>query len=338
MNEENTIDAVIAGARAELKTGAPDGAGRLQEFARWQAQQRRPLRWFRRLAAVAGTVWVLQFGFSIWVLDLFGRPKPWGAVVALLLVPLVLWGASTLAGRSGLGAQLLSRSLLLATAMVGSATSVFQNATFDSQLGLGLGWSTTRILVPAVLLMGLTLGEHGLTTPRRSSDRGGFDMVLSLSLVMGLADATFLIFVAVTTFGTVSIGPWPLVLSIVLGIAGYGLFRGRVWGLLLMAVANFAEVMWVIDGSLLGDSIVTEAAGALLILTATIQLLLPAPVYVAMLAPRRKWVERLQASEASFARILTVLLAVFLGLAALGSAVALPMLVSAWEQGLLPRP
>ncbi|MGH1342642.1 MAG: hypothetical protein ACRBN8_13870 [Nannocystales bacterium] len=338
MMDTNEFDRLISEAREELQSEASGDVGRLQELATWWEQQRGTVRWVRGIAVVAASLWVLQFGYAIWFLDLFGRPEPLTAVLALVLPPSVLWGAAVLAGRPGFSAQLLSRSLLIATTMVGSASSLFQNASFDSQLGLGLGWSTTRVLVPAGLLIGLTLGGHGLTTPHRHRERGGFEMVLSLSLVMGVADAMFLAFVAAVTFGTVSVGPWPFVLPIVLMVAAHGLFRGRVWGLLLMALTNLAEVLLVLDGSLLGDSIVTQTAAALLVLTATIQLLLPVPVYAAMLAPRRAWVERLQATDGSLARILTLLLAFFLALAALASTVVFPMLSMAWEQGLLPRP
>lgn len=335
MNDTNSIDLLISDAREELQSGTPGDVGRLQAFATWRSQQRGKLRWVARIAVVAGSLWVLQFGYMVWFLGLFDR-EPLGSLVALTFPLLVLWGAASLATRSGLGAQMLSRSLLLATVMVGGATSLFQNVNFDSQLGLGLGWGMTWVLVPAGLLIGLVLGGHGLTTPHRQLERGGFDMVLSLSLVMGVADALFLAFVAVVTVGTVSVGIWPVVLPVVLLVAARGLFRGRVWGLLLMALANLAEVLLVLDGSLVGDSIVTQGAGALLILTATIQLLLPLPVYAAMLAPRRAWVERLQARDASLARILTVVLAALLALAALASTLIVPMLQIALETGVLP--
>lgn len=336
MKEENPTDLLIAQAREELDAMPAEGASRLQAFATWRQRQRASVRWVRGIAAVASALWILMFGYSIWFLDLFGRAESFGAVVALVLPPLVLWAASALAGRSGFGAQLLSRSLLIATAMVGGAVSLFQNTTFDSQLGLGIGWGTTRLLVPAALIMGLTLGGHGLTTPQRSLERGGFESILSLSLVMGLADAIVLTFVAVVTLGTVSVGPWPFVLPAVLGIAAYGLFRGRVWGLLLMALANLAEVLLIVDGSLLGGSMVAGAAGVALLITATIQLLLPVPVYAAVIVRRQTWVKRLQAMELSLARILTVVLAVFLAVVALMNSVLLPILQTLSREGLLP--
>ncbi len=71
----------------------------------------------------------------------------------------------------------------------------------------------------------------------------------------------------------------------------------------------------------------------MLILTATIQ---RCPSTPRCLPPGRAWVERLQARDASLARILTALLAALLALAALASTLIVPMLQIALETGVLP--
>ncbi len=327
--EVDPLEALLDRARGELDVANhEDGLSRVQAFASWRREQARPLRKMRWIAWAFSVLWVLDFAYLTWFLRLLEAPGAWRLALALLLPPGVFWTATRWARRSDFTAHILARVLLLAACMAGASATVFQDHTFTSQLGMALGQSVPILVVPAALLMAAVLGAHGLRTATHRTPRTGFEMLLSLSLVMGLADAVFMLFVGITKAGVVPMGPWPFILPLVLGVAGYGLLRGRVWGLLLMAVGNLAEVALILDDSLFGSSLLTGAAAFVLVLTASVQLLLPAPVYAAMMMPTRRWVERLQAADGSLARILAALIATLLGLSALMSTVLAPLFAS----------
>ncbi len=317
MTQATELDALVDRARGELDVVEPgDGLERLQAFAGWRTRQGTIARRVKIVAWVAAALWLLDFAYSSWFFS-FGRSAGlWRTALALMLPLAIFWSAARGARRSDYLAQVGVRVLLLTTCMVGASTAIFQSATYDSQLGIALGSMVPMIIVPAALLMLALLGGHGLTAPRRGVPRTGFEMVLSLSLVMGLADAAFMLFVDAAKLGVVELGPWPFILPPVLVAAAYGLLEGRVWGLLLMAIGNAAEVILIFDNGLFGSSLLTSEAAFVLMLTATVQLLLPVPVYAAMLAPGGAWVERLQSMDASVARVLAAIIGILLALSA----------------------
>ena len=85
----------------------------------------------------------------------------------------------------------------------------------------------------------------------------------------------------------------------------------------MMALGNVAEVVLIFDESLFGASLLGGTASFVLVLTASVQVLLPAPVYAAMLLPSRRWVARVQAADGPVARMLALTVATLLGLSAL---------------------
>ncbi|MCR9161489.1 MAG: hypothetical protein ACE37F_29945 [Nannocystaceae bacterium] len=317
MTGATELDALIDRARGELEVAEPpEGLERVQAFGAWSARQRTIARRVWLVACVASVLWLLDFAYSTWLFSFLHNSGPWRTGLALIF-PLAIYSVVAQgARRSAYLWQIGVRALLFATCMVGASTSIFQTATYDSQLGIALGSMVPSLVVPTALLMLALLGGHGLDAPRRGVPRTGFEKVLSLSLVMGLADAAFMMFVASAKVGVVGLGPWPFILPLVLGAGAYGILHGRVWGLLLMALGNLAEVLLIFDEALFGSSLLTGQAAFVLMLTATVQLLLPVPVYAAMLSPSSAWVERLKAMDAPVARVLAVVIGILLALSA----------------------
>jgi|GEM_PF-2229522 len=332
MTEATELDALIDRARTELDTSVPDdGLEHLQTFAAWHTRQRTLVRRVQLVAWIAALLWVLDFAYSAWFFRFVHSSGPLRTGLALV-VPLALYGLVVRgAKRSDYLSQIGVRALLWATCMVGTSTSMFQSATYDSQLGLALSSMLPTFVLPPALLMLALLRGHGLTAPRPGVPRTGFEMLLSLSLVMGLADAAFMLFVSVAKAGVVELGPWPFVLPCILAAGAYGLLEGRVWGLLLMALGNLAEVLLIFNGVLFGSSLLTGAAAFVLMLTATIQLLLPIPVYAAILAPKSAWVERLQRMDAPVSRVLACVVGILLAFSAWLSMLMAPHLASLAE-------
>ena len=150
---------------------------------------------------------------------------------------------------------------LLAACMGGASATVFQDLTFTSQLGIALGQSVPTLVVPAALLMAAVLGAHGLRTahPPHPANRLR-DAAVAVAGDGAGGRGVHALRRDRHQGGVVPMGPWPFILPLVLGAAGYGLLRGRVWGLLLMAVGNLAEVALILDDSLFGSSLLTGAA------------------------------------------------------------------------------
>lgn len=316
---DDPVEMLLDQARGELTTVDDTPLlARVHAFAAWRVTLAKPLRRARWVAIIGSLVWVGRFSVGAWMLSLLTGPEAFSAWLWFVLPVMLLLGSVRLASRSTYAAQVWARVLLLGVCMLGASAGVFQNATFDSQLGLVLRDAVASTLVPAAILMGALLGTHGLTTPRRAH-RTGFDMMLSLSLVMGLADVLFMVFVSVTTWAVVPSGPAPFVVAAVLAVGAVGLFRGRVWGLLLMAAGNVAEVILIVHGGLLGSALVTSMAGVVLMLTATVQVLLPGPVYLAMFVPSPRIVAKLRSIDLRFARVLAAVVAGLLGISAAGS-------------------
>lgn len=205
------------------------------------------------------------------------------SMAPLIAVFVALW----LAHRPSIASQIISRSMLWAMTMI---VVVFQWMLF--QLDPGSMWLAALAPLEASAVLGasltctgalLVLGNHGLRPPGSPPDQmQGLDGLLTLSLVMGLADALVLLTVGSLFAALFLTNPAPLLVAVWLLVAAYGLHRRRTWGLLAMATGNVAELLLA----------ATDAFAALgpfiliLIVTSALQVLLPLPVYFAM--ARRK--------------------------------------------------
>lgn len=293
--ETDDLSLLIAAATPALDDSlADEGAEFLVDHGQWWTEQRRRLRHLRRLVFGGAIVYG---GVYIWVLvmvqealrssDAAGGVDRlrliWLELAAVAAVPLVLVGfALWLAHRRGFVSQVFSRALLWSlTVIVGLMQwmlSRLWRAGADPEFPIG----DTVALVGTLVCVGalLVLGNHGLRSPRQTGfRRTPLHGVLTLSLVMGLAD-TILLAVAQLAIGKLStFDPVVVILCIWLGVSAFGLYRLRTWGLIAMIVGNLAELVLAAQGMLngVGDMVVA------LILTAVVQLLLPLPIIRAML-------------------------------------------------------
>ena len=204
------------------------------------------------------------------------------SLAPLVAVLVALW----LAHRRGVAAQIISRSMLWGMTMI---VVVCQWLLFQLNPG---SWheaivplEASAVLVASLTCTGalLALGNHGLRPPGSPPDRmHGLDGLLTLSLVMGLADALVLLTVGSLFAALFASNPVPFLVALWLLVSAYGLHRRRTWGLLAMAAGNIAELL------LAGTDAFTALGPFILILivTSALQVLLPLPVYFAM--ARRK--------------------------------------------------
>ena len=283
------VPEVVGAADAVVERGA------------WWSEQRTRLRRARRVVLAGSTAYMtvvallgLRFLEEIREIQArtgTSRDLVSGAAVEILLsttLPLVavlvaLW----LAHRRSVAAQIISRAMLWGMTMI---VVVLQWTLL--QLDPGTAWNAGLVPIEAsaVLASSLTctgallvLGNHGLRPPGARSDlTQGLDGLLTLSLVMGLADALVLLTVGSLFAALFASNPVPLLLAVWLLVAAYGLHRRRTWGLLAMAAGNVAELL------LAGTDAFASLGPFILILivTSALQILLPLPVYFAM--ARRK--------------------------------------------------
>lgn len=314
MKTTRALDTLVSDAAQELTMPAENPTlERVLRFVSWKERQDERVRrttWVLSLGAALHVVAVVTLGFS------FKLPPgvPSSALTALavemslaFLVPLSASAAVlTLIRRSGYVAQIAARTLLWGACMLAamhqlllsSVSNLTETAPIES--AIAVLWN----LVAATAAW--TLGDDGLRTPRRL-ERGPLDALLSLSLVMGLADAVVMAVVALFFSLVTPIEPWAVLgLSSGLVFGALGLFRGRVWGLLVMATCNLAEILVVVSGGLGGPANLQSAMGPVLMLTAFVQLLLPLPVYVAMFSGWKAWAEGLSARAPSISRVLSL--------------------------------
>lgn len=205
------------------------------------------------------------------------------SMVPLLAVLVAMW----LAHRRSMASQIVSRSMLWAMTMI---VVVFQWTLLQADPKAMYLATLFPLLASAVLASSLTctgallaLGNHGLRPPAaRPGHVQGLEGLLTLSLVMGLADALVLLTTGSLFAASFTSNPVPLIVAVWLLVAAYGLHRRRTWGLLAMAAGNLAELL--LAGT---DAFVSFGPFVLiLIVTAALQILLPLPVYFAM--ARRK--------------------------------------------------
>lgn len=221
--------------------------------------------------------------------------------------------------RSSYGAQVFARAILWGACMMSATLQLMLSgvegltATAPIESGLVILWTVVAGLAA------WALGDEGLQTPRRTR-RGPLDALLSLSLIMGIADAAVLL--VVVAFFSLVAGPigYGLVVALSVGlvIGAVGLFRGRVWGLLVMALCNLAELASVLSGTLVDSEFLLNGMGPVLALTAVIPLMLPVPVYFAMFSGSSAWVERLSHRAPTIARVLAAVALIVIAAPSIG--------------------
>lgn len=299
-------------ARSEFAE-VPEGPGTAQgvvDQGLWWAEQRvrlRRSRWVALLGSLSYVTVVVLIGLRFFEdvrasQDLLSETMAQVAVasmVPLLAVFVSLW----LAHRRSMASQIVSRSMLWAMTMI---VVVFQWTL--SQLDPATMWMATLLPLQAsaVLASSLTctgallvLGNHGLRPPgSRPDEVQGLDGLLTLSLVMGLADALVLLTIGSVFAAAFTSNPVPLLVAVWLLVAAYGLHRRRMWGLLAMAAGNVAEL--VLAGT---DTFASFGPFILiLIVTSALQVMLPLPVYFAMarrkqpLQPASTWTRKIPAA------------------------------------------
>lgn len=283
-NAAQTLDHLIDATRDELDAlPRTDPEVSLTAEARWWADQRRRAGWARAILVV-GTALVATM---LWIA---GRPLTTYVTVVLLLGMLGV-AMVTMTWPSTWG-QAIARGCLWAVALfAGSVWWIFVPIVvgLDGAIeayaipGSGGAWGATADLAAllAPLLALLVLGMHGFERPSERVFRPvAFRRLLALSLVMGLADAALLLSVGVSAWFADRVHPAPWLIAVCLIAGAWGLALLRTWGLAVMAAGNLAEIVLLLvhPEALLGPEMFV------LLITAAVQILLPAPVYGAMLA------------------------------------------------------
>ncbi len=315
-----TLDGLVDSVHDELEAqpaADADAGQRLAAEARWWTEQRLRV-WWGRAVILGGSALIIA------MLGLGGR-SPLDPAAGLSLGMLCL--AVGLAGRPRVWAQAMTRGCLWAAALLGGAMwwiyipfiiGPARVTALYAESGEGSVPSLTAdllgALVPVVAL--LVLGMHGLERPSERVFRPvAFRRLLALSLVMGLADAVLLLGVGAAALakGLGHPGPWLVAACLLVGV--WGLARLRTWGLAVIALGNLAEIVILLvhPQALFGEEMLV------LLVTAAIQVLLPGPVYGAMLLGRRPEPGQVARLEA---RLPTVVLG-GLTLLAIGSWVAI---------------
>jgi hypothetical protein len=209
-----------------------------------------------------------------------------GSGTAALWVPTAFLALSTLLLHDGVvGSQLIARSAWWATLVLGTLIAVAGRSGSDGDKGMLLAMTTGTAL--------LAMGRLGLDEGDESAFRPvAFRTTLTLGMIMAVADAQ-----ALGLFGALKLqdGGWEedpsvsglqavlLLLSAgALVVAITGLYRLRVWGLLLATVcAAGVAVLSVTDVYGLPSPLRAGMA-----LTSTVQVLLPVPLLVAIFRGR----------------------------------------------------
>lgn len=289
------IDQLVDEARAELDGGpAHVDTELLTDEARFWRAERGRVRWSRTVAL--GGAGLLAACLTV-------STRPVGdAAFSLTLLTFLAVGVG-LCGASDVRAQVVARASLWALAMLGCGVwLLFMPNDLQMMHELAGAYRTPEQggvpgvmadLLAALVPLGalLVLGMQGLERPAERGFRPvAFRRLIALSLVLGLADAIWLLTLGLvnllTPFSPPSAVPWVLVLGLLSG--AWGLYRLRAWGLAVMSAANVIEVVLLLRSPevLLGPELM------ILIITAAVQVLLPIPVYAAMLRGRAETSER----------------------------------------------
>lgn len=187
-----------------------------------------------------------------------------------LLLPLGLLLASAgLLYRDHLPSQILVRAALWSNLILGTLIAI-SGGNSEVEIGAVMAVATATGL--------LSLGRSGLDARTEAFAPVAFRGSLVLALVMALADTQSL-----ALFGTIQLengsGLPILACAALMGVALFGLYRLRVWGLALNIVANVLIASLALTDVLdLPPPIVFALCS-----TAAVQLALPAPLLVAMI-------------------------------------------------------
>ena len=204
---------------------------------------------------------------------------------ACLWVPAAMLGASTLLAHHGeVGSQLVARSVWWSNLVLGLLLTI-AGSSKERTLGLLLAATTGAAL--------LSMGRLGLDDDERSAFRPvAFRTSLSLGMILAVADAQVMALFGVLkiTDHKWSYGPIPTEIQgfILLGstamilVAIAGLYRLRVWGLLLNALGALGVAALSLTGVYGLESPLPQS----LALRSAVQLLLPVPLVIA--AVRRR--------------------------------------------------
>jgi hypothetical protein len=217
-----------------------------------------PLR--SAVASVGATIAALAFiGFV--------RSPP----LALTIPAGLLLGAAALVWRRQLGSQLMVRAVLWSNLLLGALLSLAGGSNERIQGGVIALATGTALLV---------LGRVGLDRPSPAFSPAAFRGALVLALVMALADTQSL-----ALFGVLRLErshhdeAAPLLACAGLMVAALvGLYRLRLWGLVLNVVANVAIAALALADALEVPRLLAWALAT----TAVIQLALPVPLVAAM--------------------------------------------------------
>jgi hypothetical protein len=205
---------------------------------------------------------------------------------AALWVPVVMLGTSALLVHHGaVGSQILARGVWWANLVLGTLLS-FAGSTSERSLGLTLALACGAPL--------LVMGRLGLGEDERSAFRPvAFRTTLTLAMTMAVADVQALLF-----WGALKIeegddwsysplskrtqGIFLVLAAVMIVVAILGLYRLRVWGLLFGALCAAGLI-----GLMASDVChLKTPLPQSFIVTSVVQLLLPAPILVAIFRGR----------------------------------------------------
>jgi hypothetical protein len=249
----------VVGARSLLSTLPTTKSG-----AEWVT------RWARlgvATACAAGAAWVWH-GAS-------RSPALWIPTGLLVLSALLLH-------HGHVGSQLIARSVWWSNLVLGTLIALLADGSSDRNAGVELATTMGTAL--------LAMGQLGLDEREGSAFRPvAFRTTLTLGMIMAVADAQ-----ALALFGVIKVadgwnrpdhqgrqGLMLLASATLLVVAIAGLYRLRVWGLFL---ATFCAAG--VFAMSLADAYGLDELRIPLALTSTVQVLLPGPVFVAILGGR----------------------------------------------------
>lgn len=210
--------------------------------------------------------------------------------------------SAALVHRAHVGGQLLARAVLWANLLLGSLIAT-SSGNHERPLGALLALSTGVALL-ALGRDGVEAGDgaQGVFAPK--AWRGS----LMLAMVLGLADAQSLLL-----FGTIDKyddSALKIACAAFVSLGVVGLYRLRVWGVLVSLLANLGVAVLALSDLLE----VPRPVKVALVITAAVQLLLPTPIVLAMFKGGRASEGRLPRAGWAAATATVVALMVLAGL------------------------
>lgn len=250
-------------------------------------------QWRLALASLASLVAALGFLLS------FKHTPP----LALAIPIGLLVAAAGLVWRPHLPSQLLARAALWSNLLLGSLMSISASSG-EQRMGGILALATGVAL--------LALGRAGLARPSPAFTPAAFRGTLILALVMALADTQSLALFGGLRLGRSLAAAAPLLAcAALMVVAIVGLYRLRVWGLVVNIAANLLIAGLALAGALEVPRLLAWALAT----TALVQLALPLPLIVAILRGRPP---AATAASPLRAALIPVVVVALMSLAALG--------------------